>query len=107
MYEKYTLVEIADKIKLKEVKIKDVLDEIFAKIEKVEPLVGAYVSILKEYAYLRAENLQAKLDAGEDIGPLGGVPIAIKDNMCMKNTLTTCSSKILSISTCFKSDKSA
>ena len=95
MYEKYTLVEIADKIKLKEVKIKDVLDEIFAKIEKVEPLVGAYVSILKEYAYLRAENLQAKLDAGEDIGPLGGVPIAIKDNMCMKNTKTTCSSKIL------------
>ena len=95
MYEKYTLTEIANKIKLKEVKIKDVLDETFEKIEKVEPLIGAYISVLKEYAYNRAEELQVRLDNGEDIGLLGGVPIAIKDNMCMKDTKTTCSSKML------------
>lgn len=95
MYENYTLVEIAEKIKSKQFKIKDVLDETFEKIERVEPQVGAYVSVLKEYAYDRAKKLQDKLDNGEDIGVLGGVPIAIKDNMCMKNTKTTCSSKIL------------
>jgi len=95
MYEKYTMHEIAKKIKEKEVSIKEVLDDVYARIEEVEPKIQAFVSLTKEYAYKRAEEIQKKLDSGEDIGILGGVPVAIKDNMCMRDTKTTCSSKML------------
>lgn len=95
MYEKLTIHELRDKIQNKEVTIKEVLDSVFARIEETESKVDAFVTINKEYAYKRAEELQARLNAGENIGVLGGIPVAIKDNMCMKDTLTTCSSKML------------
>ena len=95
MYEKLTIHELREKITNKQVTIKEVLDDVFARIESVEPKVEAYVTLNKEYAYKRAEKLQARLDAGETLGALGGIPVALKDNMCMKDTLTTCGSKML------------
>jgi len=95
MYEKLTIHELRDKIKNKEVSIKQVLDDVFSRIDSVENKVDAYVTLNKEYAYKKAEELQEKLDAGENLGALYGIPVAIKDNMCMKDTLTTCSSKML------------
>lgn len=92
---KLSLAEIARKIKNKEVKIKDVLDSVYSRIDSVENNVGAYVTLTKDRAYKQAEVLQKRLDNGEDIGILGGVPIAIKDNMCIKDILTTCSSRML------------
>ncbi len=92
---KLTLSEISEKIKNKEVTIKEVLDSVFERIQEVEPKVDAYLSILKDSAYSRAEMLQKKIDAGENIGILGGVPIAIKDNICMKNIKATCASRML------------
>lgn len=90
-----TLSEIAKDIKNKKVTIKEVLDSVYKRIEEVEPKVGAYITLTKNEAYKRAEKLQEKLDKGEDIGILGGVPIAIKDNICTKNVKTTCASKML------------
>ena len=90
-----TLSEIAKDIKDKKVTIKEVLDSVYKRIEEVEPKVGAYITLTKKEAYKRAEKLQEKLDKGEDIGLLGGVPIAIKDNICTKNVKTTCASKML------------
>lgn len=90
-----TLSEIAKKIKEKEVSIKEVLDSVFARIDKVEGKVEAYITLTREEAYKRAEDLQKRIDAGEDIGILGGVPIAIKDNICTKGIKTTCASKML------------
>ncbi len=95
MYEKYTLHEIAEKIKNKEVSIKAVLDDTFARIDAIEPKIQAFVTVYRDESYERAKVLQERLDKGENIGVLGGVPIAIKDNMCMKNTQTSCSSKML------------
>ena len=92
---KYSIVEIRNKIKNKEVTIKAVLDEIFSKIESTDEKVGAYLSLTKEYAYKKAEELQVKLDNNEANGELFGVPIAIKDNINMKGTKTTCASKML------------
>ena len=53
------------------------------------------MTVDREGALKRAKEVQAKIDAGELTGPLAGVPVAIKDNMCTKGLLTTCSSKIL------------
>ncbi len=90
-----SLSDIAKKIKLKEVLIKEVLDSVYARIDEVEPKVDAYITLTKEYAYKRAQELQEKLDNGENIGVLGGVPIAIKDNICTKDIKTTCASRML------------
>lgn len=89
------LSQIANKIKNKEVTIKEVLDSVYSRIDNVESKIDAYVTITKEDAYKKAEELQKRLDSGEDIGALGGVPIAIKDNICTNGVKTTCSSKML------------
>lgn len=90
-----TVSEIAKKIKEKEITIKEVLDSVYNRIENVEEKVSAYVTLTKEQAYNRATKLQERLDNGEDIGIMGGVPIAIKDNICTNGIKTTCSSKML------------
>lgn len=90
-----TLTEIAKKIKEKEVSIKEVLDSVFKRIDEVEGKLDAFITITKENAYKEAEKLQEKLDRGEDIGVLGGVPIAVKDNICTNGIKTTCASKML------------
>ena len=90
-----TLSEVAGKIRNKEVTIKEVLDDIYSRIEDVEPKVDAYITLTKDLAYKRAEELQERLNNGEDIGVLGGVPIAIKDNICTNGVKTTCASKML------------
>jgi len=90
-----TIHEIAKKIKLKEVTIREVLDSVYSRIDSLESTVNAYINLTKEYAYVTADKLQKKLDNGIDIGFLGGVPIAIKDNMCIKDVKTTCGSKML------------
>ena len=64
-------------------------------IKKLEPVVHAYVTVDEEGALKRAEEVQRLIDDGTLTGPLAGVPVAIKDNMCTKDLLTTCSSKIL------------
>ncbi len=89
------LTDVAKKIKNKEVKIKDVLDDIYSRIDNVEPKVDAYITLTQKLAYERAQELQQKLDNGEDIGILGGVPIAIKDNICTNGVKTTCASRML------------
>ena len=90
-----TLHEVAEKIRNKEVTIKEVLDSVYSRIDNKEKSVDAYLSFCKDAAYKRAEELQSKLENGENIGFLGGVPIAIKDNICIKNVKATCASKML------------
>ena len=90
-----SLNQIAKKIKSKEVTIKEVLDSVYKRIESLDETLGAYITLTKDNAYKKAEYLQEKLDKNEDIGILGGVPIAIKDNICTKDVKTTCASKML------------
>ena len=90
-----SLSDVALKIKNKELSIKEVLDSIVNRIEQVEQKYDAYITLNIESAYKRAEELKKRLDNGEDIGILGGVPIAIKDNICTKDLKTTCASHML------------
>lgn len=91
-----TAVELGKKIKAKEVSVLEATESVIAQIEKLEDNLNCYVTVDKEGARKRALEVQKKIDAGELTGPLAGVPVAIKDNMCTKGMLTTCSSKILS-----------
>ncbi|WP_302627049.1 Asp-tRNA(Asn)/Glu-tRNA(Gln) amidotransferase subunit GatA [uncultured Eubacterium sp.] len=92
-----TAVELGKKIQSGEVKVKDAVLDAFAQIEAVEKDINSFVTVLeKEKVLAQAEKIQAEIDAGELTSPLAGVPVAIKDNMCTKEVLTTCSSKILS-----------
>lgn len=91
-----TAVELSDKIKKGEVTVKEALDVVFSQIDSTEETYHCYVTVEKEKAYAKAQEIQEKIDNGELTGPLAGVPFAIKDNLCTEGTLTTCSSKILS-----------
>ena len=90
-----TAVELGKKIKAKEITVVDAVKASLEQIKKLEPVVHAYVTVDEEGALKKAEEVQKLIDDGTLTGPLAGVPVAIKDNMCTKNLLTTCSSKIL------------
>ena len=90
-----TAVELGRKIKENEVTVEEAVTAALDAIEKREAEVHSFVTVDREGALKRAKEVQAKIDAGELTGPLAGVPVAIKDNMCTKGLLTTCSSKIL------------
>lgn len=91
-----TAVELGKKIKNKEVSVKEACEAVIKQIEDNEGELNCYVTVLeKEKVLKKADEIQKKIDEGELTGPLAGVPFAVKDNMCTKNVLTTCSSKIL------------
>ena len=91
----YTAVELAAKIKAGEVTVKQAVLAVLDQIEETESNYHCYVTVDKEGALKKAEEVQKKIDAGIFTGPLAGVPVAIKDNMCTEGLLTTCSSHIL------------
>ncbi len=90
-----TAVELAKAIREGKTTAVEATQAVLDKIEAVEDGFHCYVTIEREKALKQAEEVQKKIEAGELTGPLAGVPFAIKDNMCTKGTLTTCSSKIL------------
>ena len=91
-----TAVELGKKIQSGEATAPDAALAALERIKKSEPALNSFVTVLSEDAVLaRAEDVQKKIENGELTGPLAGVPVAIKDNMCTEGILTTCSSKIL------------
>lgn len=91
-----TAVELGKKIRSGEVRVADAALACLDRIEKLDKDYNCFVTVDREGALAQAEEIQKKIDAGELDGPLAGVPVAIKDNMCIEGMLTTCSSKILS-----------
>ena len=91
-----TAVELGIKIKSGETSAVEAAKESIASINKLESKINAFVTVIDEKKILEAaDNVQKRIEAGELTGPLAGVPVAIKDNMCTNGILTTCSSKIL------------
>ena len=90
-----TAVELAGQIKSGKTTAVEAMEAVIANIDSKEEELNCYVTFDREAALSAAKEAQKKLEAGELTGPLAGVPIAIKDNMCTEGVLTTCSSKIL------------
>lgn len=90
-----TAVELAKEIKAGNTTAVEAMKAVIEQIETSESELNCYVTFDKEAAMKAAEAAQKAIDDGSLTGPLAGVPVAIKDNMCTKGMLTTCSSKIL------------
>lgn len=72
----------------------EVAEATLAHVEDVEGTVGSYLTVLGDLARAQAATVDQRVRSGERL-PLAGVPIAVKDNMCLEGTRTTCGSKIL------------
>ena len=75
--------------------VRELVNEIFIKIESKDPEINSYICTTKETAIAQAENLDNLIQNNEELPPLAGIPIAIKDNICTKGIATTCASKML------------
>ena len=91
-----TALQLGQMIKKKEVSVKEAVQESLAQIADLDETLGSFVTVDEEGALKRAEEVQKGIDDGTITGALAGVPVAVKDNICTKDLLTTCSSKILS-----------
>lgn len=88
--------EIHDLLIKRKVSALEVTKSVFQQIDKVEDKIHSYITLTREEAFKTAEKVDKKICSGENISPLSGIPVAIKDVMCTKGVLTTCGSKILS-----------
>lgn len=90
-----TALQLRDAIAAKECSSVEAVRGTLGRIERYNPTLGAYLSTFAEKAMRDAEAVDRKLATGQAVGPLAGVPLAVKDNMCTAFGTTTCGSKIL------------
>lgn len=72
-----------------------VLEEHLGRIAEREPEIGAFNHVMADEARAAAAEIDAAAARGQAPGPLAGVPVAVKDNLCTRDAPTTCSSRIL------------
>lgn len=92
---KLTALELGRKIRAGEIAVAEAVAAALSAIEKKDAEINGFVTVDREGAMRRAEEVQRRIDRGELTGPLAGVPAAVKDNICTKGLRTTCSSKML------------
>ncbi|MCX8092742.1 MAG: Asp-tRNA(Asn)/Glu-tRNA(Gln) amidotransferase subunit GatA [Candidatus Goldbacteria bacterium] len=79
----------------KKIKPKDILDDVFKRIDTIDPKIKAYILYTKELAYKMAEEVENRIMKNENITELTGIPIGIKDNMVLEGFQTTCAARML------------
>jgi len=79
----------------REISAAEITEAALERTQAVDGGLGAFNTLMPDAALAKAKDIDKRLDAGKPVGPLAGVPVAIKDNMCTRGVRTTCSSKIL------------
>jgi len=87
--------ELARRVRGREVSAAEALESALERTARVEPLIHAYLELFEEAARARARDIDRRVAAGEDPGPLAGVPVALKDNLNLAGHRLTCASRIL------------
>lgn len=90
-----TALELGEKIKQREIDCAEAAAAYLEAIKAEDRTVNAYITVMEEAAMKQAESVQKRIDAGEALSPLAGVPVAVKDNICTKGTRTTAGSRML------------
>ncbi|MCB1028002.1 MAG: Asp-tRNA(Asn)/Glu-tRNA(Gln) amidotransferase GatCAB subunit A, partial [Microthrixaceae bacterium] len=90
-----TALATAGAVRSGEVSARDTVDQALASIDERNGDLNAFLSITAEQARAAADAVDAKVAAGEDPGPLAGVPVALKDNLVTRGVATSCASRIL------------
>ena len=92
---KLTISELAPKIEAREVSPVEVTEAALAQIERLQPVVNGFITVLHEQARSQAREAEAAVARGDYRGPLHGIPIGIKDNIATAGIRTTLGSKVL------------
>ena len=91
---KISALEFANKAKNGDISVEDFIASTLERIQKIDDNLHAFLSV-NEDAINQAREIDKKIKSGENVGACFGMPISIKDNMCIKGTKTTCASKML------------
>jgi aspartyl-tRNA(Asn)/glutamyl-tRNA(Gln) amidotransferase subunit A len=92
---KWTVSSVRAALEAKEISARELTTEFFSRIEKRNPELNAFLMLSPERAYAQADRVDAMLSTGEELPPLAGVPVAIKDVISTRGIRTTCASRIL------------
>src|SRR5271170_6351539 len=87
--------ELAAAVRSGERSARTVTEEALASVAERDGELHAFLEVLGEQALAQADAVDAAVARGEDPGPLAGVPVALKDNLCTRGIPTTCGSRIL------------
>lgn len=92
---KLTATELSQMLADKKCSSVEITKSLLDRISAVEKDIASYITVTDELALKKAQEVDQKLSSGQKLSKLAGIPIAIKDNICTKDILTTCASKML------------
>lgn len=92
---KLTIHELHDMLVKKEISAMELTQHHLERINKLDGQIKSYITVTDELAIAQAKTVDEKIAAGESIGMLAGIPMAVKDNMCTEEIQTSCASKML------------
>jgi aspartyl-tRNA(Asn)/glutamyl-tRNA(Gln) amidotransferase subunit A len=87
--------ELHDLMQSGRIRCSEIIRALFVRIDRFESKLKAYLCLFRETAFEQAARVDEKIDRGGGLGPLEGIPVALKDNLCTVEGRTTCASRIL------------